>query len=154
MYQRVPPSTLYNEGNNPCIESPLAAAASLMEMLITSYGGLIRVFPAIPSNWTDIVFYQLRTEGAFLISAKYANSRTQWIQIQSEVIEDCSVLTNMKGPYSTIPSGVPIDVRNGILHFNVKKGSTLIIYTEGTSPDFTVTPLPGQPSFFNYWGYH
>ena len=31
---------------------------------------LIKLFPAIPAEWKEAVFHNLRTEGAFLISAR------------------------------------------------------------------------------------
>ena len=44
-------STMYSEGSNPVMESPLAAAASTTELLLTSWGGVIRVFPGVPPSW-------------------------------------------------------------------------------------------------------
>jgi alpha-L-fucosidase 2 len=52
------------------LEGNFAFAASLQEMLIQSYAGFIEIFPAIPATWQDAGFTDLRTEGAFLISAQ------------------------------------------------------------------------------------
>ena len=60
-------------GRNPVLETPLSAAASIMELLLQSWGGKIRVFPAVPEDWNDASFDQLRAQGGFLVSA----SRTQ-----------------------------------------------------------------------------
>ena len=45
---KVHKSTMYSEGHSPCIESPLAAANSLQELLLQSWGGILRVFPSVP----------------------------------------------------------------------------------------------------------
>ena len=52
------------------LEGNFAFAAGIQEMLIQSHTGVIRIFPAIPGEWKDVRFTTLRTEGAFLVSAK------------------------------------------------------------------------------------
>jgi hypothetical protein len=46
------------------LEGNFAFAAGVQEMLIQSHTGIIRVFPAIPDDWTDCSFHNLRAEGA------------------------------------------------------------------------------------------
>ena len=55
------------------LEGNFAFAAGIQEMLIQSHTGVIRIFPAIPEEWKDARFTTLRTEGAFLVSAKMEN---------------------------------------------------------------------------------
>lgn len=52
------------------LEGNFAFAAGLQEMLLQSYDGVVRVFPAVPVDWKDITFSGLRAEGAFVISAR------------------------------------------------------------------------------------
>jgi len=66
------------------LEGNFAAAAGLQEMLLQSYSGTIRVFPAIPAGWKDVSFKTLRAEGAFLVSAQRRASSTQVVEIISE----------------------------------------------------------------------
>jgi len=66
------------------LEGNFAAAAGLQEMLLQSYSGTIRIFPAIPPTWQDISFNTLRAEGAFLITAERAAGRTERVEITSE----------------------------------------------------------------------
>ena len=75
-------NTLYRE-SGPVIETPLAAATSIQEMLIQSWGGKIRIFPALPSVWKNVSFKQLRAEGAFLVSADLRNGQTKNIKVTS-----------------------------------------------------------------------
>lgn len=68
-HKNVSPTTMYAEGN-PVIESPLSFATCIHDMLLQSWGGKIRVFPGTPAQWGDVAFHKLRTQGAFLVSAK------------------------------------------------------------------------------------
>lgn len=86
----IKPNTLYAE-SGPCIETPLSAASSLQEMLLQSWGGTIRVFPAIPKAWNNVSFYDLRTEGAFLVSAVRSGGKTTWVRIESLAGEPCHI---------------------------------------------------------------
>lgn len=51
------------------LEGNFAFASGVQEMLIQSHNGMIKIFPAVPAGWKNISFENLRTEGAFLISA-------------------------------------------------------------------------------------
>jgi hypothetical protein len=97
------PNGLWYE--SPCIESTLAAANIIQDMLLQSWSdpakdqaGPIRVFPALPSAWKDVEFRDLRAEGAFLVSAKRSNGKTQWVRIKSLAGEPCFVKHGIEGP--------------------------------------------------------
>jgi len=66
------------------LEGNFAAAAGLQEMLLQSYSGTIRIFPAVPAEWKDVSFKTLRAEGAFLISAERKGGQTQFVEILAE----------------------------------------------------------------------
>jgi len=89
-------NTMYAEGGGPVIETPLSVVESIGYMLIQSWGDAIRVFPAMPKRWPDAVFHDLRTEGAFLVSAEWRDGATQWIRIESLAGEPLVLQTDMK----------------------------------------------------------
>jgi alpha-L-fucosidase 2 len=66
------------------LEGNFAAAAGLQEMLLQSYSGTIRVFPAIPDSWKNVSFKTLRAEGAFLVSAERREGLTRRVEIFAE----------------------------------------------------------------------
>ena len=66
------------------LEGNFAFAAGLQEMLIQSHTGIIYIFPALPNDWKDVKFHQLRTEGAFLVSATMENGSLINVNIKSE----------------------------------------------------------------------
>lgn len=55
------------------LEGNLAFASGVQEMLLQSHNGIIRIFPAVPADWKNLSFENLRTEGAFLVSAQKEN---------------------------------------------------------------------------------
>ncbi len=65
------------------LEGNFAFAAGVQEMLIQSHSGVVRLFPAIPNDWEDVSFSQLRTEGAFLVSAEKAGGELSEVFIQA-----------------------------------------------------------------------
>jgi len=86
-------NTFYVEsgGKNPVIETPLSAAASIMELLLQSWGNKIRIFPAVPDKWKSASFSDLRAQGGFLVSASRSEGKTDWVQINSQAGEPCIV---------------------------------------------------------------
>ncbi|VGO15380.1 hypothetical protein PDESU_03963 [Pontiella desulfatans] len=92
---RLKPNTMYREGGGPVIETPLSVVESVNYLLLQSWGGVVRVFPAVPSKWKNIEFRDLRCEGAHLVSAKRVDGKTQWIRIQSLAGEPLVVQTDI-----------------------------------------------------------
>jgi len=66
------------------LEGNFAAAAGVQEMLLQSYTGAIRVFPAVPKDWQDVSFRKLRAEGAFVVSARREGGRTTSVEVLAE----------------------------------------------------------------------
>jgi len=66
------------------LEGNFAFASGIQEMLIQSHTNIIRIFPAIPNDWQDLSFNNLRTEGAFLVSAQMEQGITTDVRIVSE----------------------------------------------------------------------
>jgi alpha-L-fucosidase 2 len=66
------------------LEGNFAFAAGIQEMLIQSHTGVIRIFPAIPGSWKDVSFSNLRTEGAFLVSASRKEGSVVSVEFDSK----------------------------------------------------------------------
>lgn len=123
------PNGLWYE--SPCLESSLAAANIIQDMLIQSWSdpaaaeaGPIRIFPALPSSWEDLEFRDLRAEGAFLVSATRAGGKTCRVTIESLAGEPCRVRPGFAGPFRvegsrdhesrmTSPGVYQIDLKKG-----------------------------------------
>ncbi len=66
------------------LEGNFAAAAGLQEMLLQSYSGTVRVFPAVPASWQNASFRNLRADGAFVVCAERKDGATQSVEIVAE----------------------------------------------------------------------
>ncbi len=66
------------------LEGNFAFASAIQEMLIQSHTGVVKIFPAIPESWNDASFTNLRTYGAFLVSAQKENGVLSSVEITSE----------------------------------------------------------------------
>jgi alpha-L-fucosidase 2 len=110
------------------LEGNFAFAAGVQEMLIQSYDGFIEVFPAIPESWKELSFSNLRTEGAFLVSAKRDSGQVNEIEIKAEKGGKCKVKLPFKTNYIPQKNGVKIisqDQDYMVLEF-VKNGKVII----------------------------
>lgn len=80
----VSPNTFSLRGDWGAVqEGPVAAAGALQELLLQSWGGWVRVFPAVPPAWRQAAFATLRAEGGFLVSAVRENGATAWVKVES-----------------------------------------------------------------------
>lgn len=66
------------------LEGNFAFAAGVQEMLLQSEDGLLDVFPAVPADWTDVSFDNLRAEGAILVGATAAGGRLREVRLRAE----------------------------------------------------------------------
>lgn len=107
------------------LEGNFAFAQGIHEMLLQSHKSFIEVFPAVPKDWKNVSFKTLRTEGAFLISAKKENGVPVEVKIRSEA----GGVLRIKLPFKTwINTGIDrsqIKIVNGIAEMKTSKGQTI-----------------------------
>ena len=112
------------------------AAQAVHEMLLQSWSdptkdepGPIRVFPACPGEWKDVTFHDLRTEGAFLVSAERKGGVTQWVRIKSLAGEPCRVRPGLTGELQ-LKGERAIKFKTvapGIYDLDLKKGEEVLL---------------------------
>lgn len=66
------------------LEGNFAFASGIQEMLLQSHTGVIRVFPAIPKEWKNVSFKQLRAMGGYLVSASLKEGKLASLKVYSE----------------------------------------------------------------------
>lgn len=80
--------------------------------------------------WKDVEFHDLRTEGAFLVSAKRAGGVTKWVRVKSLAGEPCRIKPGIDGK---------VDIKGdrkhklkqvspGIYEIDMKKGDEVLLY--------------------------
>jgi hypothetical protein len=126
-------NTLYKE-TGPVFETPMAAVSSIHDLYLQSWGDKIRVFPAVPTTWQNASFIDLRTEGAYLVSATRNNGQTVFIQVKSEAGGLCRLQTGIVATRihaqtldgQALPFTV-VDADKGLIEINTQAGDVFQI---------------------------
>jgi len=122
-------------------------------MMFQCWSGVIRVFPAMPTNWKDASFYHLRAEGAFLVSAVRENGQTKFIEVKSLAGEPCILQTDFKGEVKVM--GVEksrMGQQASRITLRLRKGEAAILYVGERPRDFKVRELASNKETWNAWG--
>jgi alpha-L-fucosidase 2 len=150
-------NTMYLEAG-PVIETPLAGAAALQEVLLQSWsmepwGTDIRVFPAVPASWPDVTIHRLLAEGALEVSAARRGGQTRFVQIKILAGAPCRVWTGLAEP--VVASGArPFTAKTeaGLTVVDLRQGETVLL-TSGPPPaGLEISPVAAQPGRTNYYG--
>lgn len=156
-HKNISSTTMYSEGKiNPVIESPLSFATSLHDMMLQSWGGKIRVFPASPKKWKDVSFHNLRTQGAFLVSAKKMEGKTEFLSIKSLKGNECKVKVDIEKPRFYI-NGKSISTQktsDGFYTIDLKTNQTVVITSKTLKKtNLSIEELPKSEAEQNLFGY-
>ncbi|MEC0228632.1 glycosyl hydrolase family 95 catalytic domain-containing protein [Paenibacillus alba] len=156
----IKPNTMYKEAG-PVIETPLAAAEAMQDMLLQSWGGQIRVFPAVPEEWQEAAFEHLRAEGAFLVSAVRSHGETQFIRVKSLAGEPCIFQTGWVGVVRyritgtrSIEQSVRLNAENEKITLDLNAGDEAILYRGSQLPNIRIGPVISPKKVIRYFGGH
>ncbi|MFF2849433.1 hypothetical protein ACFVT5_24330 [Streptomyces sp. NPDC058001] len=135
-------NTMYREGRNFALESPLSAAQSLLDMAVQGQDGVVKVFPSVSARWPDASFTSLRTPGAFLVDADRSAGTTRWVRVHSEAGSPLTVQHGIPGAVTVRDErGRPLPWREtgpGRVRVNLPRERTAVITpkggTAGTGP--------------------
>jgi hypothetical protein len=150
----IKPNTMYLEAG-PVIETPLSAVTTMNEMLLQSWGSVIRVFPAIPVSWKESSFDKLLAKGGFEVSAVRKNGQTQFIKIKSLAGQPCQIKTGLAGDIK-IAGKRKFNItkkKDGLISVDLKKGEEVILYSTPKPTSFSITEAASDNNH-NYWGLH
>ncbi|HUX96193.1 MAG TPA: glycoside hydrolase N-terminal domain-containing protein [Bacteroidales bacterium] len=107
------------------LEGNFAFASGLQEMLLQSHTGIVKIFPAIPEEWSNSSFSKLRAEGAFLVSAKMDDGKVSRIEIVSEAGGEIKI-SNPYGDGGFI-SDTPYELKDDVLIINTTTGQKITL---------------------------
>ncbi len=106
------------------LEGNFAAAQAVHEMLLQSWGGHLRIFPAMPEKWKNASFDHWRAEGGFIVDAERKAGKTIHVSVTATVDQ----LLRLKNPFgqNEFESNIAME-RNGNdeLLCQLNKGQTL-----------------------------
>lgn len=123
----IKPNTLYAE-SGPVIETPLAAVASIQELCLQYWNGILRVFPAVPSRWKDVSFSHFLADGGHLVSARRQDGATVAVEVKSQYGGSLKLKLDMANPSVKIHGkGWYTKQVDGLIILELKEGSTVAI---------------------------
>ena len=149
----IKPNTMYTEAG-PVIETPLSAVTTMNEMLLQSWNGVVRIFPAVPDSWKEASFDNLRAKGAFLVSAVRKGGKTQFVKIKSLAGEPLLLKSDL-GSNPKIKGSRKFAITNkgnGVIGIGLKKGEEVVLYQNSYKGNFSVQPVAATDGKPNYWG--
>lgn len=138
------PNTFYVElGTLPVIETPLHGATAMQEMLLQSWGNRLRIFPAIPKEWPDVQFHQLRGEGAFLVSAHREQGKTKWALVHAEAGGSIEVEAQIPDAQWIASKGVTVESKGeGVYKITSPRGGKIGFWPKGENrPSMKISPV-------------
>lgn len=114
-----------NYGHAGAWTESLGVTAPLQEMMLQSWDGALRIFPAWPRN-IDASFTTFRAEGAFLVSASWANGSVKGVTIVSEKGGICRIWKPWPGLKVLDATGqaVAVQEEGSIAKFETTAGAT------------------------------
>ena len=124
-------------------------------MLLQSWGGVLRMFPAVPAAWKDVAFHDLRAEGAFLVSALRRDGRTTLVRVTSLAGEPAHLradgLANPKiaGPPGRTPAEPQPD---GTWKLTLARGETVVFQARDLPAATHIAPVPRVATAANPFG--
>jgi hypothetical protein len=139
-------NTMYREGSNLAIESPLAAAQSVLDMVIQSHGGVVKVFPAVSSTWAEASVEGLRAQGAFVVDASRRDGRTEWIKVSSEAGEPLALQHGIEGEIEVRSEYSRLIPHQGVgtITIPLRRGETAVITRKGARPSLRSRDVPAN----------
>jgi hypothetical protein len=160
--KKIRPNTMYIEAG-PVIETPLSAAASIQEMFLQSwsvdpFGTDIRVFPAVPQDWADVCFRDMRAEGAFLVSAARSGGKTRWVYIKSLAGAPCRIRTGLTEPVQ-VDGARKFNLRTEkvaggeVTVIDLRKGESVLLRGADVAQDAVIVKAVKPAGALNYYGY-
>lgn len=110
------------------LEGNFAFAAGLQEMMLQSYAGLIDIMPALPADWKDASFSNLRAEGAVLVSATKKAGKIVHVGLVAEKAGEFSVKLPSPDLKITLGKGVRKVREDGnVLTFSAPAGGKVVL---------------------------
>lgn len=112
------------------LEGNFAFAEGIQEMLLQSQNGRIQIFPAIPASWTNVSFHNLRTEGAFLVSAERKDGELSRLEIISEKGGTVNLINPfLRGDYEVEGIQLPPDALSKLMiRIDTKPGMKIVFH--------------------------
>ncbi|MEG1635093.1 MAG: hypothetical protein RR388_05655, partial [Rikenellaceae bacterium] len=105
------------------LEGNFAYASALQEMMLQSHTDIVRIFAAIPDDWADVSFENLRAQGALAIPAQPTEGKTPPVTIYTEKGGTFKVQNPYKGSNIEVKGAISVaSLPNDIYEIDAEQG--------------------------------
>lgn len=122
-----------NYGHAGAWTETLGITAPMQEMMLQSWDGALRVFPAWPRN-LDARFEKFRAQGAFLVSASWSQGQVSALEILSEQGAECRL-------YAPWSANLSITNRAGT-QVSSQREADLVSFSTAPGETYTISKQP------------
>ena len=153
LFSEIRQSTMYSEGNSPCIESPLAAASVVLDMLLYCNATHTEIFPILPQEWVNVSVANLLCYGGVKISASRTNGVVDWVFVNSSSSTSHRSFIISVDLVEPVSCSIPYTrVSDGQYWVSVPPGETFFMRSAGVPPKYIIRPTPSNANQYHYWG--
>ena len=112
------------------LEGNFLAMEAVHEMLLQSWGGKVRVFPAVSERWKDAAFDGLRAQGGFKVSARREDGRTTRVSVEATVDQRL----RLRNPFADqfFQMSRPAAKSGDLLVWDLKAGESVVLEAAST----------------------
>jgi hypothetical protein len=130
----------------PYFDSPGVNAATTAEMLLQSYAGTIRVWPAVPNAWSGV--FRLRAETGFLVVSERTAGQVRYVAIESLFGDTCRLINPWKARVRVTQAGQAIVETDELeIAFPTAQGKVYLVERlEAPVSQFAFAPLAPAPN--------
>jgi len=146
---------ILHENYGQTVEAGLMCASVITDFACCSFNNEIKVFYYTPKAWDEASFWNLRAEGAFLVSAKRKNGITKFIGVFSEVGGICKILSDIGTDLRIVcrKKEIPFEIKDGKIIFQTEAGNEYIITCiDSDIIDYSIQPVISKPHEQNFFG--
>jgi alpha-L-fucosidase 2 len=115
-------------GRSLQVDGSFGVTAAVTEMLMQSHDGFIKLFPALPDEWSEGEFKGLCARGAFVLDFAWKNKMVTQLKILSKAGEVCRI--EFKPGMKISSNGKHVTFKklpDGIIEFNTIKDAVYVV---------------------------
>lgn len=124
---------------------------TINEMLLQSYSGTIRVFPAVPADWEGT--FRLHAVGRFIVSAARQAGRARYVVVESQGGEPCRLASPWADHAAVLYCHAEVgwrrlaDLAGEVLSFETESGQIYLVLPNDETPgNLGHTAVTGEPN--------